>query len=172
MARTLSSWALQAAYAQDTSEGFILLLTIRHPVLSGPVYLSSDPTTRGTDATGQPYYYTESNSNQYLTIPFQISLPDDDPEKLLTAKLSIDNIDRSIISTIRQMGTIPGTLQIQIVTMSHPNNVEYDSGELTMRDVQYDALTVSTTMSFENILHEPYPGDRVSPVTAPGVFLT
>ncbi|MBE3602679.1 DUF1833 family protein [bacterium] len=157
--RTLSSQALQALYAQETATAFHLLITISHPTLAQPFTLTSDSIP------------TVSNGVTFNPFPFEISLPDDDPEKIPEAKLTIDAVDLSIIDAVRGFGTVPATITIQVVTSVTPSVVELEVGPLTLRDVTYDALTVQGAMRFEEILNEPFPGDLVSPATIPGVFL-
>lgn len=159
MPRVLSSAALQAAYAQQTADGFLILIHISHPALSSDIYVTSDIVP------------TVSQGITYAPFPFDVTLPDDDPDKPPTASLTIDAIDRSIIAAIRSMGVTPATLTIDIVTMSTPDVVEMTSGAMTLRNVTYDALTVTGQMSYEEILQEPFPGDDVSPLTLPGVYL-
>ncbi len=52
------------------------------------------------------------------------------------AALTIDNVDRAIITSLRNIGTTPATLLIEIVTSNTPDTVEFSSGNLTLRDVQ------------------------------------
>lgn len=157
--RVLSSTALQALYAQETGTIFFVLVSLTHPSLGSPFALTSDAAP------------TVSNGVTYQPFPFEIALPDDDPEKIQSATLAVDNIDRSIVAAVRGFGTIPATVSIQIVTATTPDTVEMEVGPLTLRDVTYDAFTVQGTLRFEEILNEPYPGDLVTPATSPGVFL-
>jgi len=158
--RTLSSAALQALYSQETGTCFLILLTISHPTLSAPLFFTSDGVQ------------TISRGNVYLPFPFQLTIPDDQDQQLPQAGITIDNVDRSIVTAIRNMGTAPAGILIEVVTSAAPDNVEFASGELTLRDVNYDAMTVSGTLTFEAILAEPFPGDLVTPATIPGVFLS
>lgn len=158
--RSLSSAALQALYAQETGTAFILLLTISHRTLSAPIRVTSD---------GVP---TRSRGSTFLPFPFLIAIPDDEQEKLPHAQITIDNVDRSIVSAIRSIGTTPAQILIEVVTSVTPDVVEFSSGQLTLRDVHYDALIVTGTLGFEAILAEPFPGDLITPATIPGVFLS
>ena len=158
MPRTLSSAALQALYSQETGTAFLILLTISHPTLAAPLFFTSDGVQ------------TVSRGNAYLPFPFQLTIPDDQDQQLPQAQITIDNVDRSIVTAIRNMGTVPASILIEIVTSSTPDSVEFASGALTLRDVNYDAMTVTGTLSFEAILAEPFPGDLVTPATIPGVF--
>jgi hypothetical protein len=157
--RTLSSAALQALYAQETGTIFFVLITIAHPSLGTPIAICSDAAP------------VVSNGVTYQPFPFEIAMPDDDPEKIQSCAFTVDNIDRSIVTAIRGFGTTPASVTIQIVTSTTPNTIEMEVGPLYLRDVTYDAMTVQGTLRFEEILNEPFPGDLVTPATIPGVFL-
>ncbi len=143
--------------ASETGEVAITLLTITHPTLPAPIYISGDAVN------------TVSRGNTYLAFPFQITLPDENPDQPASAMLTIDAVDQAIIDAIRLISTYANIL-IEIVLASTPNTVEFSSGALNLRDVQYDALTVQGRLTFDDFLNEPFPGDSVTPVTIPGVF--
>jgi hypothetical protein len=115
---------------------------------------------------------TISRGNAFLPFPFMLTIPDDQDQKLPHAQITIDNVDRSIVAAIRNMGTTPAGVLIELVTSNTPDTVEFSSGQLTLRDVHYDELSVTGALSFEAILSEPFPGDLVTPATIPGVFLS
>ena len=156
--RTLSSTALQAIYAQETGTAFLILLTISHATLPAPIQVTSDGVK------------TVSRGMTFAPFPFLISIPDDEDQKLPQAQITIDNVDRSIVSAVRNMGTTPATILIELVTSHAPDTVEFSSGALTLRDIHYDALSVTGRLSFDPIMAEPFPGDLVTPATIPGVF--
>jgi len=143
--------------AQETGEVFLVLLEIDHPSLTTPIRVTSDAA------------FTVSGGNTFLPFPFQFTFPDDQTDQIPIAKLTIDNIDLSIITAIRSMGNTPATVVMYMVLASTPNVVE-NTIAMTMRNVNYDALTVTCDLRFEEILDEPYPGDQVTPATIPGVF--
>lgn len=156
--RTLSPGALQAMLASETGNVFIMLLTISHPTLAQPICVCSDAVP------------TVSNGVNYQPFPFQLGFPSDRADQIPQCSLTIDNVDRSIVTAIRNMGIVPPTLEIQLVTSETPDTVEAAIAPLTLRNITYDALTVTGTLSFEQILAEPFPGDLVTPATLPGVF--
>ncbi len=164
--RHLSPIALAAVYAQETGTVFIVLLTISHPTLIDPETSAPAPLRFCSDAV-----QTVSRGNAYLPFPFMLALASEDPQKPPEAILQIDNIDRSITAAIRNMGVVPCQILIELVTSDTPDAVEYSSGSMTLRDVHYDALTVSGQLAFEQILNEPFPSTLVTPATIPGVFL-
>lgn len=159
MPRTLSSLALQGIYSQETGTAYIVLLTLSHPTLPVPICVTSDAVI------------TVSQGNTFIPYPFLIILPIDDDLQPAQAKLTIDNVDRAIITSLRNIGTTPATLLIEIVTSNCPDVVEFSSGNLTLRNVQGDAVSVTGVLGFEEILAEGFPGDSVSPLTVPGVFV-
>jgi Domain of unknown function (DUF1833) len=159
MSRVLSSAALAALNAQETSQVVVVLLTISHASLPGPICVCSDsrPVT--------------SNGQVFLSVPFALTLPDDREDQIPHATLVIDNCDRTVVAAIRSIGNVPATLKIQIVLASTPDTIEVEYPPLTMRQVVYDALSVSAQLAFEDVLNEGFPGDLVTPATVPGAFV-
>ncbi|MGH7813273.1 MAG: DUF1833 family protein [Candidatus Binataceae bacterium] len=159
MPRTLSSLALQGIYSQETGTAYIVLLTLSHPTLPVPIRVTSDAVN------------TISRSNTFVPYPFLITLPTDDDLQPTRARLTIDNVDRAIITSLRNIGTTPLSLLIEIVTSNTPDTVEFSSGTLTLRNVDGDAVSLTGVLGFEEILAEGFPGDSVTPLTVPGVFV-
>lgn len=159
MPRTLSSIALQGIYSQETGTAYIVLLTISHPTLPVPIRVTSDAVA------------TVSQGATFIPYPFLLTLPTDDDLQPARARLTIDNVDRAIIVSLRNIGTTPATLLIEIVTSNTPDTVEFSSGNLTLRNVEGDAVSVTGELGCEEILAEGFPGDSVSPLTVPGVFV-
>lgn len=159
MPRTLSSLALQAAYSQETGTAYIVLLTLSHPTLPVPIRVTSDAVN------------TVSRGNTFIPYPFLVTLPSDDDLQPARARLTIDNVDRTIITSLRNIGTTPLNLLIEIVTSNTPGTLEFSSGTLTLRNVEGDAISVTGVLGFEELLGEGFPGDSVTPLTVPGVFV-
>jgi hypothetical protein len=154
--RTLSAAALASTNAQETGEAWLVLLTISHPALAQPIRVTSD----NQDVT--------SNGNVFQTFPFSITLPGEDPEQPSRARLRIDNVDRSIIATLRTITSAP-TLSIDIVLASSPSTVEVSFVGLTMREVEYDAQTITADLVFEAVFVEPITV-QMTPARFPGLF--
>jgi hypothetical protein len=159
MPRTLSSLALQAAYSSETGTAYIVLLTLSHPTLSIPIRVTSDGVN------------TVSRGNAFVSYPFLITLPTDDDLQPARTRLTIDNVDRAIITSLRNIGTTPLNLLIEIVTSNTPDTVEFSSGTMTLRNVEGDAISITGILGFEEILAEGFPADSVTPLTVPGVFV-
>ena len=157
MARSISLTAKQAINAPETSEAFIILLTIDHSDLAAPIRVSSDAVD------------TVSRGNSFVAFPFDLSLPDDTDDRPPRAKLKIDNVDRRIVQSIRTSSSSPSVL-IEIVRGSDPDTVEAAFPDFQMRDIGYDALVVEGALTLEELTGEPYPARIFSPAAFPGLF--
>lgn len=156
MARSLSSAARQALFSQQTGEAIIILLTLSEASLPAPIRVC----TAGEDIV--------SNGETYQAFPFEITMPDDTDEAPPTVRLTIDAVDRRIIEAVRAAeGAI--AVQMQIVFSSNLDQVEVMPGEFKLTEVEYSALSVEGTLSFEDILSEPYPADTFTPAKFPGM---
>jgi hypothetical protein len=157
LTRTLSTLTRQALNAPETDETFIILLTLDHDDLEEPVRVTSDAVT------------TVSRGNTFAPFPFQLFLPDDDENRAPRARLTIDNIDRQIISTLRQLQTAP-TLLMEIVLASDPDTVEAKFVDFKLTNVTYDAHVVQGDLTIEDFTAEPFPAASFSPSLFPGIF--
>jgi hypothetical protein len=57
-----------------------------------------------------------------------------------------------------------------VVLSSTPNTVEADFPVFKFTEITYDALTITGTISIEDFLLEPFPGDSFVPSLFPGLF--
>jgi len=146
---SLSSVAIQSAQALETGEAWLLLLTINHSDLGSPFYLVNN--------TEQ----IVSNSIIYLAYPFQITLSPDDGEHLPKVGLSIDNVDRALVETIRSISESP-EVTIQLVLSSQPDTVELEITDLVLREVEYDSFQISATLYADDLLNSRYPTDNTT----------
>jgi len=154
---TVSNTFKTEVFKQETSECFILLVTIDHADLSVPIRVSSD----GVD--------TISRSNTFVSFPFDITLPTDSDEGPPTAKLVIDNVDRQIVQAVRSISSAPSVL-MELVLASDLETVEIDWPDFELINVDYDALTVSGVLTQERFTAEPYPSVKFTPGNFPGLF--
>ncbi|MBU1567722.1 MAG: DUF1833 domain-containing protein [Proteobacteria bacterium] len=168
MSRTTSTTFREAIYKPETGEVFVLLLTITHADLADPIRLSTDNadefTIDSVDLRG-----TESQGYQFLYLPMEIVLPDDSDETISSARISIDNVERSILSAIRALDSAP-SITMQVVLASDPDTIEAQFNNFELKDVTADALVISGTLSLGNFLSEPFPGGSMLPSTFPGLF--
>ena len=156
MSRTLSLTALTAAYAEETGEVTLVLLTIDSPDLGAPIRLSSD----NVDTT--------SRGNVYQSFPFSASLPGDEPGESRNLQLSVDNVDRQIANALRssRQGI---TVKMEVIVASEPDAVQAEF-DFDVISASYGDTDASLTLSFDNLLDEQFPSDRFTPANAPGLF--
>lgn len=154
--RTLSATALRSAFAQETGEVWLVLLTLSHPSLATPMRFVND------------YLGITSRGNVFQPFPFEVEFPGEDADQPTDARLSIDNIDRTIVQTIRSISA-PPEVTIEVVLASQPDTVEASFSGLILRNVTYDETKVSGTLRFEDIMSEPI-SVQMTPQRFPGLF--
>lgn len=156
MARNLSGAATASINAQATEEVWLTLLTIDSPELAAPLRFVNNNAS------------ITSRGNVYIAFPFDIEFPGQDEENPGEARLVIDNVDRSIVNFIRTIST-PPKVSIEVVLASTPSTVEAAFANMTLRNVTYDAKTVSGLLKFEDIVVEPVTY-AMTPERFPGQF--
>lgn len=166
MSRDTSVTFRQAVYGQQTEEALLILMKIDHEDFSG---LSLDPlrfTSNGVDTTST----VDGSSETYVTYPFKIILPSNVESGITHGSIVIDNINRDIVSAIRQIGSEPCDVSIWVVLASSPNIVEAEFTGFRFSKISYDDFTISGEITIESFLSEPFPGDTFLPGTFPGLF--
>ncbi|RMF45277.1 MAG: DUF1833 domain-containing protein [Deltaproteobacteria bacterium] len=158
MSRTVSSAALNGMLNQTTDEAFLLKLKISHPDFSQTFYFINDQVNH-TDQAGQ----------EWIGYPFAVTLPDDTSTEVAEVTLTIDNVDRQIIQEIRAIAGEP-TVELWVVLGSDIDDVVAGPFTFSLYGVTWDALTISGRLGFEPILNLPWPADRFTPATCPGLF--
>ena len=157
MSRVLSQAARQAVNAQEAEQVFLLLLTIDHADLVEPIRVvnnTEDVTSRG---------------DLFVGYPFEIALPDEDPDSVARVTLRIDNIDRQIVQPLRAIPA-PLSVALEVVLASSPDTVEAGPFNMTLVAAEYDALAIAGELAFEDVLNEPFPGHSYVPSEYPGLF--
>ena len=157
MSRSPTLTFRQAINAQNTEEVFLVLLEI---------------------AYGSPAQYIRacsggqnivSNGDEYIYYPFDLNLPSDEAENIPQAQLTIDNIDQTLIEAIRNLSAAP-TVRLMVVLASAPDTIEVDFADFSFTNISYDALTITGTITVENFLSEPFPGDTFVPSNFVALF--
>ncbi len=157
MSRSLSLAARRAVSAQETDEAFLLLLSLDHEDLAEPIRVvnnTQDVASRG---------------DTYIAYPFEIALPDEDPDSVARVTLRIDNVDREIVKNLRAISS-PLSVGLEVIMAASPDTVEAGPFNMTLVSAEYDALTVTGELAFEDVLNEPFPGHGYVPSEYPGLF--
>ncbi len=157
MSRTLSTTGLKAIFAQEISEVFAILLTITHPDLEMPIYVSSDAVD------------TVSRGQVYTALPFDLTLPDENDLHMPRAYLTIDNVGRVLMAPIRQMNA-PADVKIEIIRVSEPDFVEIAFPDFKLTNIRYDAAKIQGKLSLEVFASQPYPAGIFAPSEFTGLI--
>lgn len=163
--RSLSETARQAAFAQESEAAWILLCTISHASLEQPIRVAND--LMPTNANGESVLV--SRGEPFVCYPFSVDLPADDGDSVSRVTIVIDNVDREIIQKLRSIQG-PCQVALEVVLSRTPDLVEAGPFVMTLVAADYDALTISGELAFEDILSLPFPGDSYSPADYPGLF--
>jgi Domain of unknown function (DUF1833) len=153
----LSDAAKEALYLPSTDQVFLPLLTITTADLDGPLYLVSN-----TDDI-------ISNGNTFTAYEFSIDLPVQDDEVTIGTQIVIDNIDRQIMQTLRQITDVP-LISLSIVLAATPDTLERGPLPFELSSVDYDALSITGTLVFDSIFDEPSPAYAYTPALFPALF--
>jgi hypothetical protein len=157
MPRTLSSAARTAIYAQQTGEVFLYLATIAHVDIT--------PTLRFVNNTVS----ITSRGNVYEAWPFELTLPEEREDQMTQVQMAIDNIDRRIMEGLRLLTSAP-SMTLEVVLASAPDTVEAGPFPFALRGVEYTALMINGTLSWEDTITEPAMQYEFSPRYFPGLF--
>lgn len=156
MSRTLSANAVLELLAQQSSEAFLMLLTLTHPQIT---------TLRVVNNTQD----VTSNGNVFTAFPFKFALPADLADEMPSLQLVISNVDRRLIDELRTISD-PISIQLDIIAASSPNVIEVGPFNFDLIHARYNKDTITGTVSTEPILQEPFPADTFNPRDFPGLF--
>lgn len=144
--------------AAESGTAAVLLLTIMHPQLATAIRVTS----AGTDVI--------SRGETFQQFPFDITFPRASDEAPPTVQLTICGVDRSIIQAVRTLTGDRARVALELVHSPDLDTVEIGPLEFDLLDVTYDALVVSGTLGYEDLLNERFPKDIFGPTTTPGIF--
>jgi hypothetical protein len=157
MARTLSTLARQAVFAQETKEVFLLLLTLDQATLPDPIRVANN--TRDIVSGGETF----------VGYPFAITLPDEREDSIPQMTLRIDNVNRSIVQALRSITSSP-TIQLDVVLADSPDTLEASFVGFTLRRASYDAVIVEGALTLEDVLNQGFPKLAFTPSITPALF--
>lgn len=168
MTLSVSDYFKEIAYAQETDEAFIALVTLTSDELDEPVRIANDPLIKLTEL-GDDVYGVTSNSQDYVFIPFDIWLPRDDDTGVVSAKIAFENTDRRLVRVARSV-TKPVNVHIQGILSSDPDNVEISYDFFQLSNIRYDVMKVEGELTLNYWGLEPFPSNSFTPSNFPGLF--
>ena len=147
---------VQSAFAQETDEVWLILLTIAHADLSEDIRVVNNPAA------------ITSRGKNFVGFAFELSLPIDSPDRAPVAELRIDNVSQEIAQAVRSISSAP-TVTIEVIRAAAPGVVELSLDGFRLRNVNWDADSVRGTLVLDDIATEPYPSGIFSPGSFPGL---
>lgn len=157
MPRSMSATATEAVLSQYTDQVFLWLIELDGDDFVTPLRFVNSRED------------IVSNGNNYIAFPFEITLPSEDGETISDVQLVISNIDRQITEAVRSSSN-DITVTASVILASSPDEIEAGPYSLTLKSVSYNAMTVSGSLRWENILDLEYPGYKFTPSQFPGLF--
>lgn len=157
MANQLSNQLLAQLFAQESSDPFLVLLTLSHPNFTTPIRLVNN---------------TEeiiSRGDVFTPFPFRIRLPADDGEQSRQVRLEIDNVSLELIDEIRSVTTAI-SVKLEMILASIPDTVQMSLEELQLQNVNYDKYRIEALLVLDNFLNVELTSERYNPSNFPGLF--
>lgn len=169
---TMSANAIKALFDIESNDTLITLITINQNNNIGVysnIYLCDTAVQRISETADDVTYGVTSNSISYQYLPFEIVLPNDDVTNGPRCSLTLHDVTRYIIPTIRTL-TGPPDITIQLVLSSSPSTVEISYSGFKLTNVRYDANTISGDLTIPSLEIEPFPAYSFTPAYFPGLF--
>lgn len=170
-----SDVSLAAAFAPETGAMLFFMVTIDHADLSSPIRVVNN--NENIDFGGY----------EYIGYPFELTLPNDIEDQDVIGHLVIDNVSQEIAQAIRSISSAP-TVSITLIrydgdietwtdetlfgdgTGWSPSTVGATLPTFLLRDVSWDAQTVTGSLVAESLVRAPFPPGRFTPGNFPGLF--
>lgn len=153
--RVLSDIAREAMFSQSSKEVMLKVLTLNLP--SGVIRVVDDENE------------ITSNGEVFEAFPFSLPLPEERDDRVSRVQLTITNIDARIMDGISQL-VAPLPITMEVILASDPDTIEAGPFDFFMMSAKFDAKVVTGELAFEDVLHEAYPGWRVTPGSHPAAF--
>lgn len=156
MARTEQYF--ESINATDSDEVVLHLLIIDHADLPEPIRVVNN--TENVTHQG----------NEYIGVPFAITLPDQQEQGASKASITVDNVGRTLTDWLEvSSGGVGATVEIIEIISSDPDHVQANF-KLNLSDVNMTVSEVSGTLSYTDIFNKPGIVLTYSPAVTPGVF--
>jgi hypothetical protein len=165
---SISNTFKQAAFAQETDEVFAVLVTLDSDELEVPIRICSDPRDK-LPLLGDDIYGMVSNGDTFVFMPFEIWLPRDDKSGTVSARISIQNVDRRLIDSARSV-VKPITVKIQCVLSSDPDVIELEFDHFQLSTIKYNVMIIEGDLTLNYWGLEPFPSNCFTPSNFPGLF--
>lgn len=161
----MSETAVRAVNASETDEAFVALLTITHPQLPDTIRVCAESVHEYEEGGEKGVL---SNGEFFARYPFSVTLPSSREDEPARTSITIGNVDRAIVDSIRQIQGKP-QIRIDIVLLSSPDVFERTL-YMALESVSYDDLTIDGQIVQEDFLNMAFPAHKATPNNCPGLF--
>lgn len=168
---SLSPNAIQAMLSPDADDSLAVLLTFTADGLGTPVRITDSYTQRlaGLTTGDEVVHGIVSRSNDFVFVPFQITLPDEQVASAPRCQLIATDVTRYLIPVLREIEAPPSVL-IELVMRGTPNIVEVAFGGFQMGAITYNANQITADLVVQSLAAEPFPCHTFTPSYFPGLF--
>lgn len=157
--RTLSATALRALAHSETSGLFPFLLEIDHSSLAAPIRIVNNNAN------------LTYGGNVYTAFPFRFDMPDENEDGMANARLTVCNVDRTMVETIRNLTGRPTVSVVAAFYFNEGSPVfeQVAAWEFVLANVVYNKSTVSGELIYEDRLSVNVPAHHMTANYFPGV---
>lgn len=154
----ISEAMTESVFSSHTDDVYIVLVEIEHEDLAETLRFAGN----GADIT--------HDGDTYHASAFRYVPPGaDESGRMRPGRLSIENIDRSIIEATSDI-TSPFTLTTRLVRSSNVEQVEIGPIRLRVDEIDYDASEITAQLGKEKRMDLRYPALSFTPDVTPGLF--
>lgn len=172
---SMSPEALRSLFSPDSDSTLIALLTITYGydgLTPLEVRLADNYTGRLSSLTtdDEVFYGVTSRSSEYLFIPFNLTLPQEQEDQTPSCSLEIYDVTQHLTEIIRQQFEIIPRVKLELVLSKTPDTVEVSFDDFFITSISYNKDVVNLTMEMIDFSKEPFPQHRFVPQYFPGLF--
>lgn len=156
-------------FSPESDDTLVTLLTFTGSGITTPIRLADNYNQRLSETADEIVYGIKSRSNDYLFMPFNITLPTEESDSAPRCSIAINDVTRYLTPVIRNMTGAPNVL-IELVLKSTPDVVEASFPGFQMAAISYNANAVSGELQVKSLAAEPFPANTFTPSYFPGLF--
>lgn len=157
MSRDVSTNYKTQANKQEITARFFTLITLNYTGASSPIRIVNN------------YESIDYDGDTFSAWAFRFTMPQD-AEGKRTARLEIDNVDRSITEFILDAGVKDITATEQLVYYDGTTATLEIERSYTMQNITITRKTISGELVYQQYLHDAFPKLIKTPSKFPGVF--
>lgn len=156
-------------FSPDADATLITLLTFTGAGITEPIRIADNYTGRISETDDDIMYGVSSRGNDFMFLPLEISLPTEEVTGNPRCSITIHDVTRFLMPSIRSINTAPNVL-VELVLSSTPDTLEASFLGFKMVSVNYNANTITAELAIESMATEPFPQHSFTPAYFPGLF--